>query len=272
MEQTWRVGSSHGTTGLIHLDSHLTDEKAGLLRAETYRRLRRHWEFINELQLFEIDHHMHYGVNVYGARRDRLRFTSAVSMYHPETVARSLLHDGSGSEPGLKDDDGRWDVRPHRGRITEVTGDTLASWHAILESAEVPVVQTRMVYALNRASAATLDKLASAPRIGDLGLRFSPGWHESADRKKGYFETEWGKPSSWDDVILQGPHLFVGTPMYKSPKSTMLHNQDWSATDFEALATDALPVTAYKPTGDRHVYDAQYVSYVGRRWVSGDGG
>ena len=259
MEQTWRAESQRGTIGLIHLDTHFTDEKAGLLRAETYRRLRRHWEFINELQLFpEIDHHNHYSVNIYGNHRSAPGFHNAVSLYHPDTVARSLIHDGSGAEPGFKDDDGDWDQRPHRGRITHVTDAVLTTWHTVLEGLMTPVVQTRMVYAVNRAAASVLDKLAHAPRIGDLGLRFSSGWHETGDRKKGYFETDWGAPDSWDDVILQGPHLHVGTPLYKTPNKTMLHNLDWSATDLESLAADAIPVTAYKPIGDRYRYDCDY--------------
>jgi hypothetical protein len=41
----------------------------------------------------------------------------------------------------------------------------------------------------------------------------------------------------------------------------MLHNQDWTATDFEALAPDAIPATAYKPRGDRAKYDAAYTHW-----------
>ena len=45
-----------GIVTLIHPESHFTDEKAALLREHTYLRLRRHWQFINELMLYEIDH------------------------------------------------------------------------------------------------------------------------------------------------------------------------------------------------------------------------
>ena len=55
-------------------------------------------------------------------------------------------------------------------------------------------------------------------------LQFSRGWDESRDRKKGYFESRWGVPQSWNDVILQGPHLHVATPMYKIPNPTMKNN------------------------------------------------
>ncbi|MET9326644.1 class I SAM-dependent DNA methyltransferase, partial [Tsukamurella sp. NPDC003166] len=209
MELTWRNTRPTGSVGLIHLESHFTDERAGRLRAETYRRLRRHWQFINELKLFEIQDQKRFGVNVYGGRQAP-RFLQAASLYHPDTVERSIKHDGSGTEPGIKDLDGNWDLRPHSSRIVLATQETLRSWHAILETDEVPLSQTRMVYAVNQSTAAVLEKLAAAPRFSSLGLQFSPGWHEKNDRTKGFFDAEWGVPESWDQVILQGSHLGVG--------------------------------------------------------------
>ena len=250
-----------GTVGLIHLPSHVTDERAGLLRAETYRRLRRNWQFINELLLFsEIEDHKRYMICVYGTARVP-HFVQAASLYHPETVVRSLLHDGSGEEPGIKDDDGNWDLRPHAGRIVHVTLETLRTWHAVLESGDVPLGQSRMVFAVNRATAAVLDKLSAAPRVGQLGLAFSRGWDESIDRKKGRFDSAWGTPASWDDVILQGPNLHIGLPYFKSPNATLRNNQDWSAVDLEVLAPTAMPVTSYKPRGDRTIYDDAYTHW-----------
>ena len=188
----------------------------------------------------------------------------ASSLYHPDTVERSLRHDGSGDEPGLKDPEGNWDMRPHRKRILDVTDETLQIWHAIMESDSVPVRQARMVYTVNTAVADVLATLARQPRAGSLGLEFSPGWHEANDRKKGYFESRWGAPKSWDDVILQGPHLYVGNPDVQVSEPTMRNKQDWSATDFEKLPADAIPVTAYKPAGNRARYDADYT-----QWDSG---
>ena len=260
MELTWRNGSCKGSIGLIHPETHFTDEKAGLLRSATYSRLRRHWQFVNELVLFEIDHHVTYGVHVYGASRG-VGFEMATSLYHPDTVIRSMSHDGTGEEPGLKGPDGKWDLRPHRNRITTVTEVALRTWHAVLEDDSMPVHQTRMVYAVNRATAAVLEKLSHSPRIGELELEFSRGWDESIDRKKGYFDVSWGAVTSWKDAILQGPHLFVANPAYKTPNREMLHNQDWSPVDLETLAPDALPVTSYKPSTDAATYDAAYTHW-----------
>ena len=260
MELTWRHSSERGSTGLVHPETHFTDEKAGLLRNAAYGRLRRHWQFVNELTLFEIDHHVSFGVHIYGASQEP-SFEMATSLYHPETVVRSYAHDGSGIEPGLKDDNGSWDLRPHRNRIITVDDDTLRTWHAVLESDKVPQRHTRMVYAVNKATAAVLTKLSSAPRLGSLGLEFSRGWDESIDRKKGIFEVRWGPVISWREAILQGPHIFVANPFYKSPNETLQHNSDWSGVDLEKLAPDALPTTSYKPAAAQAKYDAAYTHW-----------
>lgn len=261
MDSTWGRQSHRGITALIHPETHFTDDKAGALRAATYRRLRRRWQFVNELGLFEIQDQKTYGVNVYGELRDVPRFLMATSLYHPDTVARSSAHDGSGDEPGLKDPAGKWDLRPHRNRILHVDWETLQTWHDLLESAEVPVLQSRMVYTVNRASADVLKALAKRSRVATMGLEFSSGWHESGARSKGLFETGWGAPTTWSDVILQGPHFYVGAPFYKGPNETMAHQQDWSPVDLEALADNAIPVTSFEPRGSTATYDAAYTQW-----------
>ena len=205
MCQTWAHTSSRGTIGLVRPETHFTDEKAGHLREETYPRLRRHWQFVNELKLFDEVHDLvTYGVHVYGSPAQP-HFLQASALYHPDTVVGSLRHDGSGGAPGFKVD-GHWDQRPHAQRIETVTDETLATWRDILDPNLEAPRRTRMLYTVNRDVAETLQQLSKAPRLGSLSLRFSPGWHEKNDRTKGYFIQQWGTPDSWNDVILQGPH------------------------------------------------------------------
>jgi hypothetical protein len=258
MERVWRSTSDRGTAALLHPESHFTEKKAALLRAETYRRLRRHWQFINELSLFEIHHLVSYGVHVYGRRREELSFKMAASLYHPDTVARSLVHDGSGEVPGLKDDEGNWDQRPHRERIIEVDESVLAVWADILDEPGSPPIQARMVYPVNRASSRVLEKLSKAPRVRELGLQYSSGWNETIDRQKGYFEVGSTVPASWDDVILQGPHFTVANPFAKQPNPTMKNNLDWTEIDLEALQGPFVPRTSYLRTRHSSDYDLAY--------------
>lgn len=258
MCQVWEHQKQRGISSLIHMETHFTDAKTPGLRAATYRHLRRHWQFINELRLFDIQDQKRYGIHVYGVEQSPL-FLHATSLYHPDTVLRSLMHDGSGEEPGFKDPHtGTWDLRPHAARIQSVDESTLKTWKMVTEADDwrsAPMVST-----VNSAASRTLATLATRPRISTLNLQFSTGWNETTDFQKGLFSKEWG-PASWDNVILQGPHLYVSTPLYKQPNETMRHFLDWTSTDLEALAPSAQPVTQYKPAGDRATYDRLYTHW-----------
>ena len=258
MCQVWEHQKQQGISSLIHMETHFTDAKTPGLRAAAYRHLRRHWQFINELQLFDIDHHNAYGIHVYGDERTP-SFLNAASLYYPDTILRSLQHDGSGEEPGFKDPHtGTWDLRPHSARIQHVDESVLRTWQAVTEADNWR--STPMVSAVNSAAIRTLETLADQPRIASLGLHFSRGWDESIDRQKGRFVQRWGKASR-EDAILQGPHLHVSTPLYKQPNESMKHNLDWTSTDLEALSPSAQPVTQYKPAGDRATYDRLYTHW-----------
>jgi hypothetical protein len=262
MERSWRSMAPSGVVGLIHPESHFTELRARNLRRQTYTRLRQHWQFRNELKLFDIDNHNVFGVHVYGSV-SAVSFLSAASLYHPDTVKRSVAHDGSGSAPGLKDDDGNWDLRPHAERIIEVTEPQLAAWAALIDEPGTPSDQARMLYPVNRASAEVLDKIVAAPRLGDIAFEWTAGWHESADRKLGFFHSESAVPDNWRNVILQGPHLSVATPLFKQPNPTMRSNKDTSEVDLEAIGADFIPRTSYQVAKPPVEYLASYPKWHG---------
>lgn len=266
MARTWGSASPTGVIAMLHPESHFTEKRAANLRAETYRRLRRHWQFINELVLFEIHHLVTYGVHVYGPAREHPHFKMAASLYHPDTVVRSEKHDGSGEVPGLKDSEGRWDTRPHAERILDVDEQLLAVWADILDEPGTPPVQARMVYPVNRASSRVLEKLSKAPRVRELGLQYSSGWHETGDRKNGYFEVGSKVNDSWEDVILQGPHFTVANPFAKQPNPTMKNNLDWTEIDLEALPANFIPRTSYQPSSTTSEAKQAY-----GKWLRKDG-
>ncbi|MFC6352781.1 hypothetical protein ACFP6B_02585 [Rothia nasimurium] len=248
---------------LIHPESHFKEKKAGNLRASAYHRLRRHWQFINKLMLFEISDHVVYGVHVYGRYQQDIQFDMASSLYHPNMVSGSYLHDGSGEEPYLKLN-GYWDLRPHKNRIITVTQDVLTTWRDLLNTEDTPADQASMIYTVNKTSERVLQKLSLAPRVRELGLQYSRGWDESIDRKKGYFQPGSKVNESWADVILQGPFFSVANPFAKQPNATMRSNEDYTPIDLEALPADFIPRTSYQPVGstaDNGDYDKSYTQW-----------
>ncbi|MGO2314023.1 MAG: restriction endonuclease [Brachybacterium tyrofermentans] len=276
MAQTWAHSSTPGIVALVHPPTHLTDAKGYVLRLAAYPRLRRHWRFINDLKLFsEVHNLVEYSVNVYGVGR-AVDFLSAVSVYHPVVVEGSLRHDGTGSQPGFKGEDGKWDLTPHRARIQRNQNKQLKLWHSLMESgdASVAVESSRMLSSVNNAAAEALGVLSGAIKVGSLKPEFSVGWNETTDRAKGYFESSWGTPKSWREVILQGPYFHVATPFATERNESMLSNRDYSALDLEVLPSTAIPATEYTPiygekttasgelVPDTSTYDRAYGSWV----------
>ncbi|MGP5015357.1 DNA methyltransferase [Glutamicibacter ardleyensis] len=271
MERTWRSASASGVVSLIHPESHFTEKKAKYLRSAAYKRLRRHWQFTNSLGLFEIHSNKVFSVNVYASSQLLVGFISAASICSPETINRSLKHEGGTKIPGLKTAEGKWDTRPHPERIVNVDLNVLKVWADILDEPGTSPLHARMVYPVNRASMTVLEKLSKAPRVRELGLQYSRGWDESIDRKKGYFEVGSKVNESWDDVILQGPHFTVANPFAKQPNPTMKNNLDWTELDLEALPADFIPRTSYQPkqNGVGIDYDDSYTHWeVGGNSVS----
>ncbi|MDO4909261.1 MAG: class I SAM-dependent DNA methyltransferase [Corynebacterium sp.] len=252
MVRSWDiVNSATGTAGLIHPESHFTEEKAAPLRKEAYHRLQRHFQFINELKLFDVHNLVTYGCHIYSSYDIEPRFINMVSLYHPLTAVESLrikTFDGSVELPGTKTSDGNWDLRPHPERKQLVGDETLALWCRAVETEGTPIDEARMVYAINITATNILAKLAVQPKIKELGLLYHTGWNETTDRKKGYFEHGYNTPITWDEVILQGPHIGVATPCIKQPNPTLKSNKDWSETNFLNVTSDFVPACAYIPS------------------------
>ncbi|MDO3650845.1 Eco57I restriction-modification methylase domain-containing protein [Nocardia mangyaensis] len=263
MERTWRSSSAQGIVSLIHPESHFTEVRANSLRRACYRRLKRHWQFRNELKLFnEINNTRQYGVHVYG-RESEVRFLQGSALYHPDVPARSLQaqrthNDSSSIVPGVKDPAGSWDVRPHIERIIEVTESELAGWATLIDEPGTPASEARMLYPVNRASAAVLSKIAIAPRIGGVPFQWTVGWSEPGGRKLGHFESRSAVPSSLNETILQGPHLTVACPIYQQGNPSMRNMKDYSAVDLTTIGADFIPRTNYQVARPLSEYQAAY--------------
>ncbi len=258
MDRTWRSASPTGIVSLIHPESHFTELRAGGLREEAYRRLRRHWGFKNNMYVFsEISDKRGFGVHVYGAQRPA-RFMHAAWIYQPDVVDRSMVHDGTGPEPGVRDDNDHWDVRPHRSRIVLVDESVLRRWAALLDVPGTPPERARMLSPVNQSSASVLNKLADAPRFGDLPFEWTRGWEEDRDRRLGLIVRSPAVPSTWSDVILQGPHLFVANPFFQEPNESARNRADYSVLDLESLSEGFVPRTTYQRAVPYPKFEASY--------------
>lgn len=253
---TWRRQHPDGVVTLLHPEGFLSDPKAAVLRATAYRRYRRHWHFINELQLFaEISHTRDYGIHVYANERDAPDFVQATYLYHPSVVDRSLGHDGSGELPGRKLPEGAWDIRPHAERLVRVDDERLAAWAGLLaydDPSSTPIIKN-----VTSAEAAAADAIAQYPeRLGGTTYYWSRGFDEEKAPRTGLLAEVTTLPESWDEVILQGPHIGICTPFAKQPRPSGRHQQDYESWDLEALPESVLPRTNWQRKASRPTFEA----------------
>lgn len=138
LPQAWRIGSARGVAGFLHPEGVYDDPKGGRFRAALYRRLRAHFQFENELQLFPIGGTRRYSINIYGAARRKSAFLNLSNLYVPSAVDFSFAHDGQGPVPGIKDDKNKWNTTGHAHRLIEVDHEALGTFASLYDEEGTP--------------------------------------------------------------------------------------------------------------------------------------
>ena len=250
---------STGAVGMLHPDS-VYDEAAGArLREALYPRLRWRLQFHNQLMLFpEIGDRVRYGINVYGPLQAKPLFTSVANLFAPETVGRSVRHDGHGPVPGIKTEQNQWDLRGHQRRLIRTGPAELDTYAKLYDTPGTPALQARLPAIHTTQLASVLDKLAQAPhRLRDLEGKYAIAsmWHETGAQKDGTLRRETRFVDTNRDWILSGPHFFVGCPLQNTPNDGCKTNSDYARLDLTRLPADYRPRTNYVPHCPRELYE-----------------
>ncbi|GAA3946012.1 Eco57I restriction-modification methylase domain-containing protein [Pseudoclavibacter caeni] len=237
----------NGVVGLIHQESHLTSEKNYKnLRAFAYLTLRRHWEFTNELKLFDIQNQKHFSVNVYSNERGIVDFVSAVGLLLPVMLENSWLQYKKrilgGSIPPLKNTEtGTWNISPHPDRIIRVTDVELEQWARYYpELTDYKTVP--FSYLQFGKLQGVLDAINSHVRIDPRSNEAIPV--KSVPSEGG--DKSWWQPKDVGKVVLQGSHFNIWEPVYKTPNSTMKSSTDWRDVSLRGLPVQWLPACVHR--------------------------
>jgi hypothetical protein len=253
MSQVWAHSSLLGTAGMVHPDTHFTGDKEGSLREAAYGRLRVHADFVNAGQRFfpePVGHTAHFGVHVYGHPKE-IDFAHLSWLVSTDALRYSAEHDGSGEVPGVRYRNGEFDERPHRARVVRVDTDQLAVWQRLLDEADQPVEQTRLLFPVSTGEASAIEALADYPlRLGSLAPQISRGYDESGAKKDNLIDYnrldpvtgQEHPPDRWRHVILKGTQLSVATPVFKRHDA---NSNDPYGAELVALPPDFVPDTEY---------------------------
>jgi len=259
LPQAWRWGNESGVSGFLHPEGIYDDPKGGEFRAKVYPRLKSHFQFHNEMSLFaEVHHATMFSINVYSVILvEYLEFSNIANLFAPATVDQSFGYDGSGPVPGIKTEESKWNTQGHASRIVHIDLETLKTFARLYDEPGTPAIQARLPAIHSRELISVLEKFARQPkRLGDLkGEYYSlEMWHETNAQNDGTIKRQTQFPESPDQWILSGPHFFVGTPFYKTPRSVCSQNSHYDVLDLTDLPEDYLPRSNYIPACDPAEY------------------
>ncbi|MEU0559370.1 class I SAM-dependent DNA methyltransferase [Dactylosporangium sp. NPDC006015] len=266
--RVWSNLSIVGVAGLIHPDGHFSGAREGRLRSAAYDHLRLHGHFQNMRLLFrEISWTREFGIHIYGVPRGHISFTHASWLYAPETLVGSLTHDGKGELPGIKTQ-GNWDLRPHRGRLITVDETVLAEWRRVIGDVNAPTDQTRLLQPVTVGEQRAISALASiGRRLADHRPMISAGFHEKVAKDAGTITWHGSNPGDWREVVLQGPHFGVATPLAKHPNIPCRSPKDYEPWDLTTCAEDAVPRTNYRRAVEDPAFQLAQDSWRGRPYT-----
>lgn len=262
----WQNASKEGVQGFLHPLTNFTETKGVTLRSHSYSRLRFLFKFANEENLFEdVDHHTKFAVAIYGEEKDFINAQAIMNLFHPKTVDDTFESTDDSIAEGIKDENGNWNHKGQKDRLITLNKQVLEDIGRVFaDSLTAPVLPDIHSESLLRA----MQKFAHIQsRIRDLGEEnycISSMWNETTARTDGIIaefpNLQTKKPKSFKKLILNGPHLNVGNPLFKTPRNPCKHNLDWVPIDLELIPEDFIPRCKYEQKCDDTTYaDRQVV-------------
>ncbi|SDZ85759.1 Eco57I restriction-modification methylase domain-containing protein [Bizionia paragorgiae] len=251
INNTLAIASNLGYVGLVHPESVYDDPNGQPLRKELYQRLVYHFQFKNELNLFDIDHHNIYSLNIYAGSKSEPNFYSINNLFHPSTIDNSFNHSGNGLPGGFKkqDENGKfiWNTDPHKSRIIQFNKESLSILAKTFEDSDNWQV-AKLVSIHSNEILSVLKKLSTfTNKLYNYKKKTVEGWHETNDIGKWVERTtKWASYNDYE-LIFNGPHFFVANPFYKTPREICEKNQDFDNIYTTELTRDYIPRTNYVP-------------------------
>ena len=250
--RSWELTNQQGTTGFLHPEGVYDDPNGGALRKAIYPRIRYHFQFINELQLFaEVDHHTTYSINIYSGYRGNIWFIHASNLFTPNTIDISFEHSGDGSPDGIKDDAGNWSTSGHQRRLIRVSEDELILFSRVLDAPNTPFAEARLAAVHAKDLIGVIEKFRDyEPRLSKEVANYKPStiWDRTQSIKKGIISETISSPKIAEDLLLTNSHYFIQNPLSKSPHNSDKKSPQFSLIDHETIPSDYRPNSSYTIT------------------------
>ncbi|MCF2661211.1 N-6 DNA methylase [Pseudoflavonifractor phocaeensis] len=249
LPQAWYFGASTGISAFIHPESVYDDPKGDMLRIELYPRLRKHFQFANELKLFpEVHHSTVFSLNVY-SNVETQTFETIGNLFAVHTIEQCYENIKTKTVPGIKDDNGQWNTSGHPSRVINVGKKELQLFARLFDNsnewkaARLPVVHAKQLVDVlmcfnNQPS--TLEDLHE-------NIFYTVLFEEKKDQLKGTIARDVHLPENSLDMIYSGPHISVANPLFKGSRRICELNSDYDSIDLTSIPEDYQQRCNYRP-------------------------
>jgi hypothetical protein len=254
----WGLLGEERVAGLLHPEGVFDDPRGGQFREAYYERLLAHYQLANGLMLFsDIGHRNAFSINIFQGSLREVSFLNISNLYQPSTIKACQFHDRPGDPvPGIRTDNGKWDTQGHAKRVITITEQELTLFARLFEDKDTQPLQARLPQLHSQDILVVLQRFADVEtRLGDLEGEYlaTVMFDETYAQRDGIITRQDDpsfQPECPDDWVISGPHFYVGTPVYRSPRSKCTEKAHYDDIDLTEIPEDYLPRAVYRP-GDR---------------------
>lgn len=258
LPKSWSIESNKGVTGILHPEGVYEDPNGGVFRKDLYYRLKRHYQLTNELILFDgIDHHNKFSINIYGPKSSSPCFDHISNLFDPISIDRCYEHNGEGVTPGIKKIEeidskiiSKWNTNGHKNRVIKITIEELILFSKLYDDDKSSPSESRLPSIHSIEMISVLKKFITKPKkLSNLKENYYSTimFDETYSQRDEYITRNTKFPDSPHELILSGPHIYVGNPLYKTPRRNCTQNSHYDEVDLTNISKNYLPRTNYVP-------------------------
>lgn len=246
LPKTWSIVKHKGIIGLLHPEGVYDDAKGGEFRKYIYRRLRGHYQFINQKKLFDIGNTRPYSINLYSNER-KPDFNAIFYLFDPHTIDEAFeIKKNERTQFGIKDENGNWNEAGDSSRIIHIDQNSLESFIGLLDEEE-DWQKVRMPMLFSK----EISKAISAVNCGDstvLNADEKILYTEMLTEPKGSksnVKMQTSFPESWDAIVYAGPNIGISNPLFKTARKVCTTQKAFDPIDLTVIEAGYLPRNKY---------------------------
>lgn len=261
IDNCFNLISNNGFTGLIHPEGVYDDPNGGKLRRILYRRLLYHFQFINELKLFqEVHNQTLFSLNIYKRFSSEINFYSINNLFVPQTIDPSFTDNSKSISGGYKIKDKNkfiWNIKPHHQRIVNVNDTILRRINLFFgETSEYD--ETKFISIHTSTVVKIIDLFSENEKLKNHLENITVCLDETNDVNNGILETGFfeGKNNIDETIVYNGPMVHVGNPYYKMTRSTLKSNKDYDVINHSQIKIGFIPNRTFELVNKDNIEDS----------------